>query len=71
MPFQALAIFVTSILTGALTYLLAYITKGELVAANIYAVVFVTSLYSSIVGPFLFLPLAWWMRIKINRFGRR
>lgn len=71
MPFQALAIFVTSILTGALTYLLAYITKGEPVAANIYAVVFVTSLYSSIVGPFLFLPLAWWMRIKINRFGRR
>jgi len=70
MPYQALAIFVTSVLTGALTHLLAYIT-GEPVAANIYAVVFVTSLYSSIVGPFLFLPTAWWMRIKINRFGRR
>jgi len=71
MPYQALAIFATSILTGFLTHLLAYITKGEPVAANIYAVVFVTSLYSSIVGPFLFLPSAWWMRIKINRFGRR
>ena len=71
MPYQALAIFVTSILTGFLTHLLAYITKGEPVAANIYAVVFMTSLYSSIVGPFLFLPSAWWMRIKINRFGRR
>ena len=70
MPYQALAIFVTSVLTGALTHLLAYIT-GEPVAANIYAVVFVTSLYSSIVGPFLFLPTAWCMRIKINRFGRR
>jgi rod shape-determining protein MreD len=70
MPYQALVIFVTSVLTGFLTHLLAYIT-GEPVAANIYAVVFVTSLYSSIVGPFLFLPAAWWMRIKINRFGRR
>ena len=71
MPYQALAIFATSVLTGAMTYLLAYITKGEPVAANIYAVVFLTSLYSSIVGPFLFMPSAWWMSIKINRFGRR
>ncbi|MHC4325170.1 MAG: hypothetical protein ACYSUX_12975 [Planctomycetota bacterium] len=71
MPYQALAIFIISILTGVLTHLLAYFTKGEPVAANIYAVVFVTSLYSSIVGPFLFLPAAWCMRIKISRFGRR
>ena len=70
MPYQALAIFATSVLTGALTHLLAYIT-GEPVAANIFAVVFVTSLYSSIVGPFLFLPTAWWMRIKVSRFSRR
>ncbi len=70
MPYQALAIFVTSVLTGVLTHLLAYIT-GEPVAANIFAVVFVTSLYSSIVGPFLFLPTAWWMRIKMSRFSRR
>jgi rod shape-determining protein MreD len=71
MPHQALAIFVTSALTGTLTHLLAYITKGEPVAANVYVVVLVTSLYSSIVGPFLFLPTAWWMRIKMIRFGRR
>ena len=70
MPYQALAIFATSVLAGALTHLLAYIT-GEPVAANIFAVVFVTSLYSSIVGPFLFLPTAWWMRIKMSRFSRR
>jgi len=71
MPYQALAIFATSVLIGTMTYLLAYLTKGESVGANIYAVVFLTSLYSSIVGPFLFLLIAWWMRIKINRFGRR
>jgi len=70
MPYQALAIFATSVLTGVMTHLLVYITEGESVAANIYTVVFVTSLYSSIVGPFLFLPSAWWMRIKIARFGR-
>jgi rod shape-determining protein MreD len=70
MPYQGLAIFAASILTGILTHLLAYIT-GEPVAANVYVVVFVTALYSSIVGPFLFLPVAWWMRIKTNRFGRR
>ena len=70
MPYQALAIFVTSVLTGFLSHLLAYIT-GEPVAGNIYVVVFVTALYSSIVGPFLFLPTAWWMRIITNRFARR
>ena len=69
MPFQAFAIFITSVLTGILTHLLAYIT-GEPIPANIYKVVLATSLYSSIVGPFLFLPLAWWMRIKMSRYRR-
>jgi len=70
MPYQALAIFVTSILTGILAHLLAHIT-GEPFPGKIFVVVFVTALYSSIVGPFLFLPAAWWMRIKTNRFARR
>lgn len=70
MPYQALAIFVTSVLTGFLSHLLAHIA-GEPIMGNIFAVVFVTALYSSIVGPFLFLPAAWWMRVKTNRFGRR
>ena len=69
MPYQALAIFVTSILTGILTHLLTYFT-GEPIPSNIYTVVLVTSVYSSIVGPFLFLPIAWWMRIKVNRYRR-
>jgi len=71
MPYQVLAIFCISVLAGILTHLLAYIVKREPVAVNIYAVIFITSLYSGIVGPFLFLPTAWWMRIKVNRFGRR
>ena len=70
MPYQALAIFAVSVVTGLSSHLLAYIA-GEPIAGNIYAVVFVTALYSSIVGPFLFLPTAWWMRIKTYRFARR
>jgi rod shape-determining protein MreD len=71
MPYQVGAIFAVSVLIGILIHLLAYIVKREPVAVNIYVVVFITSLYSGIVGPFLFLPTAWWMRIKVNRFARR
>jgi rod shape-determining protein MreD len=71
MPYQALAIFATGLLTGALTHLLAFLIKSEPISANIYAAVFRTSICSSLVGPFLFLPSAWWMRIRINRFRRR
>jgi rod shape-determining protein MreD len=70
MPYQSLAIFITGLLTGVLVHFLTLL-KGQPVEPNVYAVVFWTSLYSSIVGPFLFLPSAWWMRIKTHRFGRR
>jgi len=71
MPHQVMAIFATGVLTAALTHFLAYLLKREPVSANIYSVILVTALYSSIVGPFLFLPSAWWMGIKIDRFRRR
>lgn len=63
MPYQALAIFITGLLAGALTHLLTFL-KGQPTASGIYAVLFWTPLYSAVVGPFLFLPFAWWMRIK-------
>ena len=62
-PYQLLAIFITSLLTGILTIFLTSI-KGQLVIPNIYTVLLGSSLYSSLVGPLLFLPSAWWMRIK-------
>jgi rod shape-determining protein MreD len=71
MPHQALAIFITALLAGVLTYLLAVLIKSEPISPNIYAVVLRTALCSGIVGPFLFLPSAWWMRIKTNRSRRR
>jgi rod shape-determining protein MreD len=69
MPHQALAIFVTALFAGALAYFLASL-KGQPVAPNIYVVLLGISLYSGIVGPFLFLPSAWWMRVKTNRLRR-
>jgi rod shape-determining protein MreD len=69
MPYQSLAIFITGFLTGALIHFLTLL-KGQPTGANVYAALFWTSLYSSLVGPFLFLPTAWWMRIKTHRSSR-
>ena len=69
MSYQSVAIFITGFLTGVLAYFLTRF-RGEQGESDIYAVIFWTSLYSSVVGPFLFLPTAWWMRIKTHRFGQ-
>ncbi|UCG48113.1 MAG: rod shape-determining protein MreD [Phycisphaerales bacterium] len=69
MPYQALAIFVASLVCGALTHLLSFF-QGEPLTAQIRYVLLATSIYSAVVGPFLFLPAAWWMRIRIDRFSR-
>jgi len=66
MPYQALAIFLTALLASALVYLLNFL-KGEPTPPNILAALFGIALYSGIVGPFLFLPSAWWMRIKKHK----
>jgi len=68
MPYQSLTIFITAILTGTLAYLLALL-KSESAAPN-YAELFWKSLYSAIVGPLLFLPSVWLMRIKTHRSRR-
>jgi rod shape-determining protein MreD len=69
-PHQALAILAAALLAGALTHLLAVLVRTEPMAPNIYAVLFWTSVCSSIVGPLLFTPLAWCMNIKTNRLRR-
>jgi rod shape-determining protein MreD len=69
MSYQALGIFVTGFLTSALALLLMFLA-AEPAAANAYTKLFWTPLYSAILGPFLFLPLAWLMSIKKQR-GRR
>jgi len=70
-PYQIVAIFITALLVGSLTCLLNYL-KGQPSPPKILVPLFGNALYSSLVGPFLFLPFAWWMRIrKPGRFGRR
>lgn len=69
MPYQSLVIFISSLLTGVMVHFLTLL-KGQPTTTNAYTVLFWTSVYSSFVGPFLFLPTAWWMRIKTHRSGR-
>jgi len=70
MPFQALAIFATTLLAGTFAHFLAFLIKSEPLTLSIFRTLFWMAIYSAIVGPFLFLPSAWWMRIRINRFTR-
>jgi rod shape-determining protein MreD len=69
MPYQSLAIFVTGVLTTTLAFFLTFL-KAEPAPSNIYTQLFWTPLYSAIVGPFLFLPSDWWMRIRKRRTKR-
>ena len=69
LPYQAFVIFVAGLLTGIATYFLN-MAKGHPAVENMYDIILGTSLYSAVIGPFFFLPLAWLMRIKPERFGR-
>jgi rod shape-determining protein MreD len=69
MPYQSLVIFISGLLTGVMVHLLTLL-KVQPTTANAYTTLFWTSVYSGIVGPFLFLPTAWWMRIKTYRSGQ-
>ncbi len=67
-PHQMTAILVVGILTAILAYLLSFLKNRE-ITLDAYSV-FLTSLYSGIIGPFLFVPAAWLMGIKTKRFSR-
>jgi rod shape-determining protein MreD len=69
MHYQALAIFVTGILSGILTNLLNLL-RGEPTMSGVFGNILKISIISCILGPFLFVPSAWWMLIKTNRFRR-
>jgi len=70
-PYQALAIFVVGLVAAVLTHLLALVFKREPLPENVLTAVLLTSLFSSLVGPFLFPPAAWCVGIEMNRFQRR
>ncbi|MHC4154375.1 MAG: rod shape-determining protein MreD [Planctomycetota bacterium] len=65
---QALSIFITALLAGIATCLLGLLkTKPPIDMRSLLW----TSCCSALVGPFLFGPCAWWVRIKTNRTRRR
>lgn len=68
-PYQALAIFVTGIMTAATAWFLMFL-KAEPTVLNVYVELLWKPLYSAIAGPFLFLPVAWLMRIRRRRRRR-
>lgn len=69
MSFQAFAIFAAGVLTSLSANLLVFI-KGQPAVDNLYVTILVSSLYSSLVGPFLFLPSTWWMHMRTHRFSK-
>ena len=68
MPYQALILFITALVTGYTTHLLINL-KIPQTANSIYPALLGMAVYSAVIGPFLFLPAAWWMRIKTHQFS--
>jgi rod shape-determining protein MreD len=69
MPHQSFAIFMTGFLTAALAFFLSFL-KAEPTASGVATELLWKPIYSAIVGPILFLPTAWFMRIGKRRMRR-
>ena len=67
-PHQVATICVVGLLTALLSHLLTFL-RAEPVVSNLVTRLLWQPLYSAALGPLLFLPTAWWMRI--NGRGRR
>lgn len=69
MPHQAAAILVVAVAAVPIYCFLTWIQMPEATQGMAGPMVW-SGLYSAIVGPFLFLPVAWWMGIKTRRMKR-
>lgn len=67
MLYQAFVIFVAGLAAGLLH---GFLTSLKGAAVLNFRLIACTALYSAILGPFLFLPCAWWMRIRTHQFRR-
>ena len=70
LPYQGGAIFVVGILASALTHLLVRL-RAEPMAIPWAREFFWQPLLSAVIGPFLCLPVRWWMHINGGRRRRR
>jgi rod shape-determining protein MreD len=69
MSYQWIAIFLVGFLTASVAWFLAFL-RAEAPTSGIYTEFFWTPLYSAIIGPFLFSPMQWWMRMKKRKVRR-
>ncbi len=69
MPQEAIAILVVGFGAGGLAVGLSFLA-GQSPRPGVWGVLAGTSIYSAVLGPFLFLLLEWAMRIKSRRRGR-
>lgn len=69
MSYQTAVIFIMALLAGILVHFLIFL-KGQPAAPGTFKMLFGSAVYSAIIGPFIFLPAAWVMRVKLPRYGR-
>jgi len=69
LSYQAATLFLLGFLTAGLAYLLTMLRADRLVA-HLTAELFWQPLYSAVLGPLLFWPIGWWMRMH-GRGARR
>lgn len=68
MSHQGVTIFIVGALTALLSYLLTFF-RADVAAVRLTTELLWQPLYSAAIGPFLFFPIGWWMRIAPT--GRR
>ncbi len=66
MPQQGVTIFLVGLISGAMVHVLSLLQGRQVLSALPRDLLWVP-LYTAIVGPFLFLPLVWWMRVRAVR----
>jgi cell shape-determining protein MreD len=69
---QLIAIFIMALITGTLAHILIYL-KIKQSTPSVYAVIFLSALYSGLAGPILWGMLSViseWMGIRKRRYGR-
>ena len=66
-PYQVASIFVVTLLAGYLTNILNSFKHVSTVESSYILKI---AIFSGIIGPFIFRPAAWWMKIKSQRYRR-
>jgi len=69
MLLQGTAVLAGGFVCSGISFLLLSL-KGMSSAVSLQSMLFTEPLYSAVIGPFLFLPVAWWMRVDMSSFSK-